>query len=128
MTALLLAALLLLAPVATAQPASCVMSTTRGAASPQGATATMQVINDGRPCGLTNYGIPAERRNPATAGVITQPPKHGKAEFVGAEAQYTPAPGYVGDDAFSYEAHAVDGAGRRLVLRVHVKVTVRAAP
>jgi hypothetical protein len=66
--------------------------------------ATMYVLNDGRPCGLTTYGLPAERRNPATDGLITQPPKHGKAELIGGRVQYTPDAGYVGEDACSYGA------------------------
>jgi Bacterial Ig domain len=108
-----------------AQPLKCEISPIRGASSPQGAVATMRVINDGRSCGLTNYGLPAERQNPATDGVITQPPTHGKAEFVGPRVQYTPKAGYVGEDAFAYEARTADATGRPIVLKVHLKVKVR---
>ena len=124
-----LAALFLLAgSVAIAQPATCEISQIRGAASPEGATATMRVVNDGRPCGLTLYGIPEQRRNPATDGVFTQAPKHGIAKFAGARVQYTPDPGYVGDDAFTYEARSADATGRSILLKVQFKVTVRPAP
>jgi hypothetical protein len=87
--------------------------------------ATMYVLNDGRPCGLTTYGLPAERRNPATDGLNTQPPKHGKAELIGGRVQYTPDAGYVGEDACSYEARSADATGRSIVLNVQLKVTVR---
>ena len=39
--------------------------------------------------------------------------------------QYTPDAGYVGEDAFSYEARSADATGRSIVLKVHLKVTVR---
>jgi hypothetical protein len=86
----------------------------------------MSVVNDGQPCGITLYGVPAERRNPATQGVITGEPKHGKAEFVGARVQYTPVAGYVGDDEFSCEAWAAGTSTRSVVLKVQMKVLVRA--
>jgi hypothetical protein len=86
----------------------------------------MSVVNDGQSCGITLYGVPAERRNPATQGVITSEPKHGKAEFIGAHVQYTPAPGYVGDDEFSCEAWVVGRSTGSVLLKVQMKVQVRA--
>jgi hypothetical protein len=87
---------------------------------------TMRVVNDGQPCGFTNYGSPAEMRNPATDGVITQAPRHGKAHFLGARVEYTPDPGYVGDDTFAYRAHALSATGRPVVLMVFTAVIVSA--
>lgn len=52
-------------------------------------------------------------------------PKHGKAEFVGGRVQYTPDAGYVGEDAFNDEARTADATGRSIVLKVHLKITVR---
>ena len=83
------------------------------------------MVNDGQPCGIVNYGLPNERRNPATSGAITEPPKHGTAEFIGPQAQYTPKPGFTGEDEFAYEARAVSTGGQVLMLKVRVSVTVR---
>ena len=99
----------------------------RGAARPEGATATMIVVSDGRPCGMMNAGRAAERRNPPNAAVVTLAPKHGKVEFIAPRVEYTAEAGYAGDDEFAYEATASDAAGASLVLRVRVKVDVRRA-
>jgi hypothetical protein len=84
------------------------------------------MVNDGQSCGITLYGVPAERRNPATQGVITGEPKHGKAEFIGAHIQYTPVAGYVGDDQFSCEAWAVSRSTGSVLLKLRMKVLVHA--
>jgi hypothetical protein len=84
----------------------------------------MRVVNDGQPCSITLYGVPAERRNAATDGTIVRAPKHGKAEFVGASLQYTPDPEYVGDDEFSAQAWATGDSRARVLLKVHMKVLV----
>jgi len=104
----------------------CQIPSFSGASSPRGTVATMTVVNDGNSCGTSLYGIPAERRNPATQGAITAEPKHGKAEFVESRVQYTPAAGYVGDDEFSFEAWAVGTSNRPVQLKVQMKVLVRA--
>jgi hypothetical protein len=111
---------------AVGQSPGCELPPFSGASSTQGAVATMIVVNDGQPCGITLYGIPGELRNPATQGVITVAPKHGKAEFVGPRIQYTPAAGYVGDDEFSCAAWANDSKSRSVMLNVQMKVQVRA--
>jgi hypothetical protein len=113
---------------AAAQNPGCQIAPFSGASSPGGTVATMSVANDGRPCGITLYGVPAERRNPATQGVITREPKHGKAEFVGAHLQYTPVARYVGEDEFTGEAWAGGTSTRSVLLKVQMKVIVRAAP
>ena len=87
----------------------------------------MSVVNDGKACGIALYGVPAERRNPATQGAITGEPKHGKAKFVGSRVEYTPVAGYVGDDEFSCEAWAVGTSSRSVLLKVQMKVQVRVA-
>ena len=111
---------------AVAQNPGCQVAPFSGSSAPQGTVATMNVVNDGRPCGITLYGVPAERRNPATQGVITGAPKHGKAEFIGAHVQYTPVAGYVGDDEFACEAWAVGASNRSFQLKVRMKVLVHA--
>jgi hypothetical protein len=111
---------------AVAQNSGCQVSPFSGASSLQGTVATMSVVNDGQACGITLYGVPAERRNPATQGVITGESKHGKAEFVGSRIEYTPVAGYVGDDEFSCEAWAIGTSPRSVMLKVQMKVQVRA--
>ena len=95
-----------------------------GASSPQGATATMRVVNDGEPCSIRLFGVPAERRNPASGGTITKPAKNGTAEFVDGRLQYTPARGFTGEDAFSAQAHAIGESRTPHLLKVHVSVHV----
>src|SRR5437899_37150 len=73
----------------------CAVPFFRGAATPEGATASMTTVSDGRPCGVMNWGVPTEGRNPATDGRITQPPKHGTAMFVAPRALYSAEAGYV---------------------------------
>jgi hypothetical protein len=111
---------------AMAQKPSCEVAPFSGASSPQGTVATMSVVNDGQPCGITLYGVPEERRNPATDGVISVAPKHGKAEFVGSRVQYTPEPGYVGEDEFSCQAWAIGASRRSVPLKVRMKVQIHA--
>ena len=84
----------------------------------------MRVVNTGGSCSIANYGMPAERRNPADSGRMTKQPRHGKAEFVAPHAQYTPARGYVGEDEFEYEAIAQSPSNQHLRLKVLVKVLV----
>jgi hypothetical protein len=62
--------LIVIACQAVAQNQRCEVAPFSGASSPQGAVATMNLVNDGQPCGITLYGIPGERRNPASEGVI----------------------------------------------------------
>lgn len=120
---LLFGALFAVVP-ADAEIPRCRVSQFAGASLPSGAAATMRVISDGQSCGVTLYGVPTERRNAATDGVILQQPKHGKAEFVGARLQYTPEPGFVGDDEFSGQAWATGDSRTQLLLKIHMKVQV----
>ncbi|MGI8894710.1 MAG: hypothetical protein ACR2HE_03500 [Casimicrobiaceae bacterium] len=84
----------------------------------------MRVVNDGQPCGVTLFGLPTERRNPAADGVILQQPKHGKAEFVGPRLQYIPESGFVGDDEFSGQAWATGESRTQHLLKIHMTVHV----
>ena len=118
--------LLLVASDAMARNPGCQIAPFSGASSFHGTVAAMSVVNDGKPCGITLYGLPAERRNPATQGVIAVEPRHGKAEFVDAHLQYTPVAGYAGDDEFAAEAWAVGASSRSVPLKVRMKVIVRA--
>src|SRR3982074_2606343 len=96
MTALL--ALLLLQQAAGDQSAGqvrCAVPFFRGGGKAEGATATMTTVSDGRPCGVMNWGVPTEGRNPAADGRITQPPTHGTAMFVAPRALYSADSGYV---------------------------------
>ena len=68
----------------------------------------MHVVNTGASCSIANFGLPAERAHPRPpSGAITGAgPSHGSAVFALLQARYTPAPGYVGEDEFAYEAFA----------------------
>ncbi len=123
---LFLGMLVALAPIgsALAQQPECRVSSFQGATLPQGAVARMRVVNKGPSCAIANYGVPEERSNPADSGSITKPPAHGTAEFVAPNAEYTPAPGYVGEDEFEYEAFARSRTNQQVRLRVQVKVLV----
>lgn len=109
-----------------AQVQSCSTKPFRGATSLQGAVAHMQVTNSGHSCAILNYGVPSGREHPAHAGSITVNPAHGQASFVAPRAAYTPAPGYVGPDAFEYEALARDVNSQQVRLKVRVEVVVKA--
>ena len=118
------AASLLVPLPADAQAPHCQVPPFSGASGPKGATASMRVVNVGQPCGITLYGVPAARQNPAAEGVIVHKPKHGTAEFVGARLQYTPAPGFAGEDAFSAQAWAIGESRSRHLLKIQVVVQV----
>jgi len=105
----------------------CEVPTFSGAMSPQGASATMTVVSDGLFCTVMNWGVPSERRNPATAGEITEFPRHGTAMFGGAAARYVADRGYVGRDAFAYRATAFGSDGLEHTMIVRVEVDVKAA-
>ena len=122
-TALAMAGLFNASTGHTAEP-DCFVEPFTGAALPQGATARMRVVSNGKPCRIINFGVSAERRNPADAGTITQAPTRGKAEFVAPRAVYTPEPGFVGDDEFAFEAHAKGHVDQQIRLRVRVLVSV----
>src|SRR5438093_2876614 len=99
-----------------------------GATSPQGASVKMTVVSDGLACSIPNWGVPDDRRNPATAGEITEVSQHGTAVFFPPTARYIPDRGYVGPDAFTYRATVRDGDGLERVMSVRVEVDVRAEP
>lgn len=111
---------------ARAQSSDCRVEPFSGATMPQGADATMRLVNTGKTCTIINFGVGADRSHPAQSGNITKPPAHGKAEFKPPRAAYTPEPGYVGDDAFEYEAFARGQTNQPVRLLVRVKVTVTA--
>jgi hypothetical protein len=84
------------------------------------------MVNRGQSCTFVNFGVPAQRGNPAESGSITKAPTHGKAVFAAPSAVYTPAPGFAGIDTFEYEARAFSQSGRPLLLRVRVSMVVEA--
>lgn len=118
----------LLTGSAQAQPEqqTCRVPAFRGAASPQGADAEMHIVNTGRACAISNFGNFTERQNPAFSGQITRAPSSGLAEFNPPRAVYTPKPGFSGQDYFEYEANAKGTNESSLLLRVRVKVYVKA--
>jgi hypothetical protein len=114
-----------LAPApAHAQDLRCVVPPFSGAAQPQGAVAQMRVINDGKACGVSHFGVPSERRNPAESGKVIQPAAHGSLQFVPPRILYTPAPGFTGEDEFAYEARAKNSREEPVTLKVKMKVVV----
>jgi hypothetical protein len=120
-------ALLMLCAIASkalAVDSGCSVAPMRGAASPQGADGTMRVAGDGRACSIELLGVPAERRNPATAMRVTQPPGHGSVQFEGGRAVYRAHAGYRGADAFAVEADALGATNQSIVLRIRMAVTV----
>jgi hypothetical protein len=123
---LCLCALMVLTPtgLALAQQPRCRVEPFQGATLPQGTVARLHVVNTGSPCAIVNYGVPAERSNPADSGAITKQPAHGKAEFAAPQATYTPEPGFVGQDEFAYEALARGKSAQQVRLKVRVKVLV----
>jgi TonB family protein len=99
-----------------------------GATSPQGASVKMTVVSDGLACVIANWGVPDDRRNPATSGEIIDVAQHGTAVFTPPSARYIADRDYVGPDAFAYRATVRDGEGFERVMTVHVEVDVRPAP
>lgn len=114
-----------LAPAPThAQDPRCVVPPFSGAAQPRGAVAQMRVVNDGKACGISHFGVPSERRNPAESSKIIQPAAHGTVQFVAPRVLYTPEPGFAGEDEFAYEARAKNNREEPVTLRVKMKVVV----
>jgi len=83
----------------------------------------MVVVNNGRPCGYSVYENPAQRKNPGSEGEVTVVPKHGKVELKPPRIQYTPEPGYTGEDAFSVQMWT--GGTKVVQLKFNFKVTVQ---
>src|SRR5258707_6108051 len=92
-------------PISPAAPplARCFLLPFRSPARPEGAEVTMIVVSDGRPCAIPSWGIPAQRRNPATAATISVAPRHGQAAFISPRMEYTADPGYARVDEVAYE-------------------------
>ena len=106
----------------------CEVPSFTGAMSPGGAQATMTVVSDGLACTFTLYGVPADRRNLATDGDVTEAPQHGTASMFGAGARYIADRGYSGPDHFTVRALARDADNVERTLLVRVAVDVRPAP
>ena len=117
---------LLGSPSARAEDSTCKVPVFRGAAQPQGGEAEMHVVNNGRSCGIRNFGNYPDTESLAYSGSITLPPKNGAAKFEPPRALYTPAPGFVGEDYFEYQANAKGPHGNPVFLKVRVKVSVTA--
>lgn len=86
----------------------------------------MHVVNNGRSCGIRNFGHYPDTASLAHAGSIITPPRHGTAKFEPPRALYTPAPGFVGEDYFEYQANAKGPQDQPVLLKVKVKVSVTA--
>src|SRR5437868_271368 len=84
------------APVADPPLVRCTLLPFRSAARPEGADVTLIVVSDGRPCAIPNWGVPVERRNPASAATISLAPRHGKTVFISPRLEYTADTGYAG--------------------------------
>jgi hypothetical protein len=84
----------------------------------------MRVTNTSAGCPVTTFGVPGDRSTLAESGRITRKPAHGTALFVAPRATYTPAAGYVGADAFEFEASAPGRGGKKVRLKVRVEVQV----
>jgi hypothetical protein len=115
---------LLLAAAAAHSQNRCRVEPFQGASLPRGAVTQMVVPNNGQACTIINFGSAAEGKNLADSGNILAAPAHGTAEFVAPRARYTPAPGYVGQDEFTYEAFARGSINQQIRLLVTVRVSV----
>lgn len=110
---------------AVAQESMCRVPVFRGAAQPQGGEAEMHVVNNGRACGIRNFGHYPDTATLAYAGSVTVPPKNGVAKFEPPRALYTPNPGFTGEDQFEYQANAKGPQDNPVMLKVKVRVLVR---
>ena len=108
-----------------AQEPMCNVPVFRGATQPQGGEAEMHVLNQGRSCGIRNFGHYPDPATLAYAGSITVSPKNGVARFEPPRALYTPNPGFVGEDQFEYQAIARGPRDNPVTLKVKVRVLVR---
>src|SRR5260221_9926468 len=128
------AVLALGATAALAQPTGsrpqfrCEVPSFTGAMSPGGATVRMTVVSDGIGCSIFLYGVPADRRNPATSGEITDAPQHGSASIFGASVRYIADRDYAGPDGFAIRALARDADNVERTLVVRIEVDVRQTP
>jgi TonB family protein len=128
------AALVLGVTAALAQPTGsrpqfrCEVPNFTGAMSPGGATVRMTVVSDGIGCSVFLYGVPADRRNPATSGEITDAPQHGSASILGASVRYIADRDFAGPDGFAVRALARDADNVERTLIVRIEVDVRQAP
>jgi hypothetical protein len=113
-------------PYASAEELVCKVPTFRGAATPQGGDAEMHVVNNGKACGIRNFGSYPDTATLAYAGSITTPPKNGVAKFEAPRALYTPGVGFVGEDYFEYQANAKGPQDNPVLMKVRVRVTVSA--
>jgi TonB family protein len=109
------------APGSLPQLLRCYVTPLGGAYRPEGAAATMTVVNDGGMCVVNNWGPNGRTRS--ASGTITTSPAHGRADFVAPLARYFPERGYTGPDEFAYEATALDADG--VAVTMHVRVTVK---
>jgi hypothetical protein len=88
--------------------------------------AKMFVLNVGRDCGITIYGIGATRENPAQSLSTLREPAHGQLNLVPPRIAYTPAPGFAGEDMFEFEAVAQNSNNQPFQMMVRVRVIVTA--
>lgn len=124
--ALVLAGVSLYPLNAIAQDRACNVPVFRGAALPQGGDAQMSMVNNGRSCGIRNFGHYPDTATLAYSGTITTIPKNGIARFVAPRAMYTPNSGFVGEDYFEYQANAKGLQDNPVLLTVRVRVHVAA--
>ncbi len=88
--------------------------------------AKMFVLNVGRDCGITIYGIGATRENPAQSLSTLQEPAHGQLKLVPPRIAYTPAPGFTGEDMYEFAAVAQNANNQPFQMLVRVRVMVSA--
>jgi hypothetical protein len=81
------------------QRGTCEVSLGRGAAQASGANGAMQV-ESGRSCGTAVMRNP-ERNEPTSSLALATPPAHGRVTITQPNRfDYTPAPGFTGEDRF----------------------------
>jgi hypothetical protein len=99
-----------------AEGQNCFVPKFSGASSAAGAVATMQVVNNGKDCGLrlTSRGMPV------ISITVVEQPSHGSVAVTPGRVAYTPAAGYAGKDEFKVISEPPE--------KVLIQVTVLAKP
>ncbi len=123
----ILGVVLLVASVSLAQEgskATCRLPRFRGATAPGGATVDATVFNTGKPCRMKVHSD-VDAQIPTTELHAVEEPRHGKLDFPASDvAQYTPNPGYMGPDRYSFAGSGPTARGTTASVRVTVRVTV----
>lgn len=122
-TAPVLVCLGVLVSDAAAPAFACSVELGRGWARGAGA-GTITMVKGGKNCGAQMWTVP-EARLPVATISVTTPPSNGRLTTKGNAFQYTPAPGFQGQDSFALSGTGRDQTGASVTLTGRVSVTVQ---